>query len=156
MSDKEMDLLEKQLLEMAEEHVENNCNGGNKVVEHHTKVLTLMAKVLIDVRHNVKSVEHKMDDFNTVHYEDTDGNEQIISRQKFIQDTINANSPMAQLKKTSNFISTLKPILWATALLIWFAVSAVSYYSLKEEKIERVNMRETIEKSIKELSEKVK
>jgi len=151
MSEKELDLLEQELLSMSKEHVEDTCNGSNKTVEHHTKVLTLMSKVLIDVRHGIRDLQGELESYNVIQYKDSSNETQEMTRQRFIQTTIDRLSPAKQLKKASSWIMVLKPIAIAIMLAVYFTTLFLGYTKLQAESIDKVKINKNMEVILEKL-----
>ena len=149
MSSEQLDLLEQELLNMTEVEFENGCGGSTKVVEHHTKILSLLAKIAVDTRHKVGGIQKSIEAYNDITVNNGGGKPVTYKRQVFLQNVYDKLSFGKQLKATSQWIETLKPIAWMIIMIGWFAYSFFLYSTIKQD---RIDISKEINGRLKELS----
>lgn len=142
------DLLEQELLEMTKVEFEDGCGGSSKVVEHHTKILSLLAKIAVDTRHRVGEIKTSIDAYNDITVNNGGGRPVTYKRQVFLQTLYDKLSLGKQLQGISKWIETLKPIAWTIVMVIWMLYSFSLYDSVKKENI-------NIGKQLEQLTDKL-
>ena len=74
-----------------------------------------------------------------------------MTRQRFIQTTIDRLSPAKQLKKASSWIMVLKPIAIAIMLAVYFTTLFLGYTKLQAESIDKVKINKNMEVILEKL-----
>jgi len=143
------DLLEQELLQMTEEKFPEGCGNSPRVVEHHTKILSLLAKIAIDTRHTVNNIQGSIDNLNDITINNGGGKPVTFNRNVFFQNVYDKLSFSKQLKNASGWIETGKSIVWAVLAVGWLIYSIILYNGIKQEKI---NIAKEISEQLKELS----